>query len=465
MMRVVRGAVLFAVLLRVSPAGADDAPAETLDAGALASEVIEMVAERGPEDILAEQRALSVVDAAALERLAPRTTAEALLLLPGVSVQKTNHAGGSPIVRGLTGQKVLLMVDGFRLSNAIMRPGPSQYLVTVDPDVVGGIEVLRGAGSVLYGSDAIGGVVHVRTRAVAPGPAHARLHGRAATADRSGSGRGEVNAAAGPVTVRVGAGGSHFGDLRGAGPVDAAAQVPIYDGDRQRFTGYDEVTGDARATWTLGPRRRLTAAAFAYRQYGAPRTDKCSPDECLVFDEQLHDLSYLRYRGDHGRIHDLDLGVALSRVREQRSQRDGAAGVTESVTDRERDQLWSVSAHARAALRPWRLGRAMFHLAAGVDGHGERLGSAATAIMEGDRVPRVRGKFLDGSSHGALAAFGLGELRLGRMLGMSAGLRLSATRSYVAPDPETGAAGFATWQALPVASAGAHARVWPGPCA
>jgi outer membrane receptor protein involved in Fe transport len=464
--RVAFSVVLWASLLACASSARAGGPAE--DSRALGapgaeqapdtapSEIIEIIAERSPEDASAEQRAVSLVSADDLEHLVPRTTAEALLLAPGVSVQKTNHAGGSPILRGLTGQKVLLMVDGFRLSNAIMRPGPSQYLSTIDIDAVDNIEVLRGSASVLYGSDAIGGVVHVHTREVEAEPTAVRLHGRAATADRSAGGHAEINGRASAMAVRVGFGGSRFGDLRGAGPVADAAQVPIYDGDRQQFTGYDELAGHARATWALDENREVTAAVFAYRQLDAPRTDTCSPASCLVFDEQFHDLTYVRFRGSSGPLRLVDAGVAVGRVHERRSDTDHEAGTVE----RELDQVWSLSAHARGSLRPWRIGRAALYVTAGMDGHGERISSTAVeGDMEDALVPQLRGKFLDGSTHGTLALFGFGELRLGARVGMTAGLRLATTRSRVAADPETRASGFVSRQTLPVASAGARLHI------
>ena len=91
----------------------------------------------------------------------PRTTPEALIGLNGVFVQKTNHGGGSPFVRGLTGNQVLMLVDGIRLNNSTFRYGPNQYLNTIDAFGIDHIEVAKGTGSVQYGSDALGGVIQV----------------------------------------------------------------------------------------------------------------------------------------------------------------------------------------------------------------------------------------------------------------------------------------------------------------
>jgi iron complex outermembrane receptor protein/hemoglobin/transferrin/lactoferrin receptor protein len=75
----------------------------------------------------------SVVSATQLFQNALRSTPEILMGVIGVFVQKTNHGGGSPFVRGLTGQQTLLMIDGIRLNNATFRSGPNQYFNTIDP--------------------------------------------------------------------------------------------------------------------------------------------------------------------------------------------------------------------------------------------------------------------------------------------------------------------------------------------
>lgn len=82
----------------------------------------------------------------------------------GVLMQSTAKGQASPYIRGLTGQQVLILVDGVRLNNSIFRSGPNQYFNTIDPGMVDHIEVVRGQGSVLWGSDAIGGVINIVTR-------------------------------------------------------------------------------------------------------------------------------------------------------------------------------------------------------------------------------------------------------------------------------------------------------------
>ena len=79
---------------------------------------------------------------------------------PSVMVQKTGYGQGSPYLRGFTGFRTLMMVDGIRLNNSTFRDGPNQYWNTVDPWSVARYEAVMGPASVLYGSDAVGGAVN-----------------------------------------------------------------------------------------------------------------------------------------------------------------------------------------------------------------------------------------------------------------------------------------------------------------
>jgi hemoglobin/transferrin/lactoferrin receptor protein len=99
-----------------------------------------------------------------LEIFQYRTTPEALSGSSGIFIQKTNHGGGSPFIRGLTGNQILLLSDGIRLNNSIFRYGPNQYFNTIDVYSISHIEAIKGTGSVQFGSDALGGVIQVFTK-------------------------------------------------------------------------------------------------------------------------------------------------------------------------------------------------------------------------------------------------------------------------------------------------------------
>ena len=83
-----------------------------------------------------------------------------LSYIPGVKVQKTQFGGGSPVLRGMEANRILLVVDGVRMNNAIYRKGHLQNSITVSPSMLDKTEVLFGPSSVIYGSDALGGVIH-----------------------------------------------------------------------------------------------------------------------------------------------------------------------------------------------------------------------------------------------------------------------------------------------------------------
>lgn len=98
-----------------------------------------------------------------LQRLNVSNTANLLETSGLAFVQKSQQGGGSPIIRGFEASRVLLMVDGVRMNNAIYRSGHLQNIITVDPNILQHIEVLYGPSSTLYGSDALGGVVNMFT--------------------------------------------------------------------------------------------------------------------------------------------------------------------------------------------------------------------------------------------------------------------------------------------------------------
>lgn len=106
-----------------------------------------------------------VVGAEELEQRKPAHVAEAIATTPGVSLRGEGPPA-VPVVRGLAGGRTLLLVDDARIV-AERRAGPSATFI--DPLTLGSIEISRGPGSVAYGSDAIGGVVHLRPRDPIPG--------------------------------------------------------------------------------------------------------------------------------------------------------------------------------------------------------------------------------------------------------------------------------------------------------
>jgi hemoglobin/transferrin/lactoferrin receptor protein len=93
-----------------------------------------------------------------------QTSADVLQASGNVLVQKSQQGGGSPIIRGFETNKVLIVIDGVRMNNAIYRGGHLQNVVTLDNAAMEKVEVVFGPGSVIYGSDALGGVMNFYTK-------------------------------------------------------------------------------------------------------------------------------------------------------------------------------------------------------------------------------------------------------------------------------------------------------------
>ena len=94
----------------------------------------------------------------------PQTSADLLTYTSGIRVQKSQGGGGSPSIRGFEANRILLVIDGVRMNNAIYRSGHLQNSITISPYSLERTEIIFGPSSVGYGSDALGGVIHYFTK-------------------------------------------------------------------------------------------------------------------------------------------------------------------------------------------------------------------------------------------------------------------------------------------------------------
>lgn len=94
----------------------------------------------------------------------PQTTADLIAATDQVFLQKSQQGGGSPMIRGFAANSLLIVVDGVRMNNAIYRSGNLQNVISIDPNIIENTEVILGPGSVIYGSDALGGVMDFHTK-------------------------------------------------------------------------------------------------------------------------------------------------------------------------------------------------------------------------------------------------------------------------------------------------------------
>ena len=133
-------------------------------------EVIFAEDKKESERLLSPNR-IEKIDAIDIFQDAPGTGAEILQKSGAVVVQMSQSGGGSPIIRGFEANRVLLVVDGVRLNNAIYRSGHLQNSISISPLMLENVDIVFGPSSVKYGSDALGGVVHYHTKSPQSGQA------------------------------------------------------------------------------------------------------------------------------------------------------------------------------------------------------------------------------------------------------------------------------------------------------
>ncbi len=107
---------------------------------------------------------IDIITARSIAAINAQNTGDLLVSTGNVFVQKSQQGGSSPVIRGFEASRVLLVIDGIRMNNAIYRAGHLQNVITIDQNMLERVEVLYGPASTMYGSDALGGVIHLRTK-------------------------------------------------------------------------------------------------------------------------------------------------------------------------------------------------------------------------------------------------------------------------------------------------------------
>jgi hemoglobin/transferrin/lactoferrin receptor protein len=134
-----------------------------------------------------------------------------------VFVQRSQLGGGSPVIKGFEASRILLVVDGVRLNNAIYRTGHLQNVITIDDDILERVEVLSGPASTMYGSDALGGVIHLQTKHPLLEKITTKVSSRYSSACNEFTGHADVNIGTRKFASLTSFSFSSFGDLRQGG--------------------------------------------------------------------------------------------------------------------------------------------------------------------------------------------------------------------------------------------------------
>jgi outer membrane receptor protein involved in Fe transport len=339
-----------------------------------------------------------------------RTAPEALMSLPGVFVQKTNHGGGSPFLRGLTGNQTLFLVDGIRLSNATFRYGPNQYLNTVDPFTIANIEVLKGGGSVGFGSDALGGTINVLTQMP-------EFQGNVIHLERSNKYSGEAialwrshdmentahlkgNFSSKKMAIHLAGSLRKFGDL--AGGDTTGVQSP---------TGYEEAALDLKGKARLGKNAVLILAHQFFQQDDVPVYHKIQLENFarnhIVL--QQRQLSYARFEFTPDKmpgLHKITATFSFQQSDEHReSQKNGSA-----ILRKEADEVNSLGASVQA--EAWI--STAWHSIVGTEIYHDLVGSYRSDEDTGTgNTTEKRGLYPDGATHTSAAVFWLNNWKSG----------------------------------------------------
>ena len=258
-----------------------------------------------------------------------RTTPEALMGVSGVFIQKTNHGGGSAFIRGLTGNQTLIVLDGIRLNNAIYRYGPNQYLNTIDMFSVDIIDVLKGIGAVEYGSDAMGGVIHIKTKENASQELNKislNNTSKFISSDMEKTNRTAIQYATNKWDFIGGISLKKYGDL--VGGENIGKQTP---------TGYNEINYDLKTRIKISTQSELIYSSQNTIQKNVPIYHKIALENFKTnqIDYQIRYLNYLKYKYISNKrwISEIIINASTQRTIEQRSNQKNNSSIFRNEAD------------------------------------------------------------------------------------------------------------------------------------
>jgi len=246
---------------------------------------------RFPEKIISSPNAITILNHAQLLSDSKTSMAEILGPASGIFMQKTNNGGGSPFIRGLTGYQTLILIDGIRLNNATFRSGPNQYLNTIDPFSVNRVEILRGGGSVQYGTDAIGGTIYILTKepefSSKGKEFHGLVYGKVVSAKMEQSERIEIQALGKKIAIFGGFSLKNYGNIIAGNKLG-----------KLNNTGYKENDADLKMKLKLSEQNILTLAWQQTNQKDVRLYHKLvdSSHSIYSFDPQKRDLYYAKLK-------------------------------------------------------------------------------------------------------------------------------------------------------------------------
>jgi outer membrane receptor protein involved in Fe transport len=378
---------------------------------------------------------------------------------PGIFVQQSSYAQVSPFLRGLTGYQVLNLVDGLRFNNSTFRSGPNQYLAFVEPSQASRVEALLGPTGVQYGSDSLGGAIHVITRQPRFSSGSTReTHGdvtfSGATADLSGAASAHLSGAGAKLFWLAGVSGRRHADLRAGEGGDSRNvyhrlfgmsrdQVRALTGNRLQDSGFSQYGVEGK----LAVRFRPDQLVSVNYQRGAQ-------DGVRGYKDLLGGLGRLQSTFEpqvlnwlYGRYEKLGLGPldSLSGTVSLNSQTDGGSRQNLLYTDPITTDYARVNTYGYTAQAATHWGSRLLATFGG-DYYDELIQSAREVRNPvTGAVSRPRPLYPNGSRYRSLGLFAQGSYDLTKAVRATAGVRFTGVRFAAPRDLAFGVPESAQW--------------------
>jgi outer membrane receptor protein involved in Fe transport len=285
----------------------DSARADTIPLKPILLDPINVTATRHPKRTFEVSAPVSVVDTLAIKEQKPNNAADLIRDLPGVDINGIGANQARPTIRGQRGQRILLLEDGLRLNNARRQADFGELPAIVDVSKVERVEVVRGPASVLYGSDAIGGVVNMLSNEAPPYVAGDVYRGNLNLSWRDQGEQiwpsGEIFGRSGHVGYGFSASYRNTEDYRA--PSGTFGDISFDDDVDVNDSGVQDQSYGLYLDYAFDERQKIMVKGDFYRADNAgfgyvSNTDLGQPDDALIrlfYPDQKVDRFSLAYRG------------------------------------------------------------------------------------------------------------------------------------------------------------------------
>ena len=321
----------------------------TLDPTPVEAEVTVTATPGLVQDIQAVSQPVNVIESGAIFERAKTVVAQAVLEEPGVNLLRTSPTMAGIYIRGLTGNKVNVFVDGVRYSNSAQRGGVNTFLDLIEPTSLQAIEVLRGPNSAQYGSDAMGGSVQFLSQApTLASPGAPRWRGSVGMRGKSADLSAGMNLGAAYSAEKFGmivnAAARDVGKIRPGEGIDSHAAVTRFLGlpsdtlmdARLPDTEFTQYGGVMKVNWTPTTNDQFVFSYTRSQQVNGKRYDQLlGGDGNLIADlrDVMLDFFYVKYnRADVGPFDQVTAIYSFNTQREERVNQGGNGNPTASIT-------------------------------------------------------------------------------------------------------------------------------------